>query len=283
MGIGRTARARSRAPAARAPALLALVCALACGPASQHYRVSGVVRAVDADARQIKVEHGEIEGFMPAMTMNFDVERAELLEGVTPGARIEFSLLRTGSLLRITAIEVLDAGSAGASGPIVAGTLGAPAPAFELLDQDGRPLALESLRGSAVLLDFVFTRCPGPCPILTAAHVALQRRLPPELAPRVHFVSITIDPDHDTPERMRTYAEERGADLATWSFLSGDPERVASVLRAYHVGTRPQPDGTIDHVLVTFLIDSQGRLTHRYLGLQDHATQLLSDLEEALG
>jgi protein SCO1/2 len=245
------------------------------------YDVNGDVRAVDPGAMQVKIAHEEIPGFMPAMTMSFDVASPELLDGVTVGARVRFTLERSATRLRITELEILEPGKAGAAGGL------APDPPeeafdFRLVDQRGEPVSLSELRGRAVLLDFIFTRCPGPCPILTAAHVGLQRSLPDAIAERTRFVSITVDPGYDTPTRLREYAEARGADLSTWSFLTGEAARVDEVLRRYHVGSVRQPDGTLDHVVATFLIDPEGRIVRRYLGLDHPSEKILEDLEEVL-
>jgi protein SCO1/2 len=259
--------------------------ALACGVAStESYRATGVVRSVDPAARQIRIAHDEIAGFMPAMTMSFDVASAELLAGVEPGARVAFSLERSASTLRITALEVTEGEAAAAVSGVSAQQPPPPelAPGFRLTDQDGRELALADLRGNAVLLDFVFTRCPGPCPILTTSHVALQRMLPPAVAARTRLVSVSLDPSWDTPERLREYGAARGARFENWSFLTGDPDVVQELLSAYGVGTVRQPDGTLDHVVATFLIDPDGRIVERYLGLEHDPRAILADLEALL-
>jgi protein SCO1/2 len=133
-----------------------------------------------------------------------------------------------------------------------------------------------------VLLDFVYTRCPGPCPILTGTHVALQRSLPPELRERAWFVSISLDPRYDTPERLSEYARARGADLSGWSFVTGPVDAVDAVVRAYGVGRTRREDGQIEHVVATFLIDPEGRIAERYVGLEHGADELLRDLRRLL-
>ena len=130
-----------------------------------------------------------------------------------------------------------------------------------------------------MLLDFIFTSCPGPCPILTSSHVTLQRSLPPELRARTRFVSISLDPVRDTPMALRSYAQKRGADLTGWSFLTGDPETVARVVQAYGVGTLRSPDGQLDHLVATFLIDPEGRIAQRFIGLEHEPEELLRALE----
>ena len=213
----------------RALALAAVLLA-ACGP--KLHTGTGTVKEVRPDLRQLVLDHEDIEGLMPAMTMNFDVAAPELLAGLAPGDRVRFELSVDGEHYRIVAIERLGAGEADAVGEAGSSGLTAvapeqdPAPAFALVDQDGRPLSLESLRGKVVLLDFVYTSCPGPCPIQTGMHVRVQQELPEPVRPQVWFASISLDPLRDTPEKLRAYAKARGADLASWSFLTGPRETV---------------------------------------------------------
>jgi protein SCO1/2 len=259
--------------------------AFACGSASvETYAVTGFVRGVDVAKAQVRIAHREIPGFMPAMTMDFSVADPALLDGLEPGAEVRFDLERSGSQLRITRIEktgrVQEAG-AGRSG-VLSGPIDEAAPDFALVDQEGRPASLAEHRGKAVVLDFIFTRCPGPCGIQTASRVALQKRLPPELAQRTWLLSISLDPEYDTPERLDEYARSRGADLSNWSFLTGDPETVHAVIESYRVGQRNLPDGTFDHFLVTFLIDPDGRIANRYLGAEIAPDEMLGDLEGVL-
>lgn len=277
----RCARAlRALAPAATACATSAL---LACTPDAQVYHVDGTVESIDVAEGQLYVAHDVIPGFMPAMTMNFDVASPVLLEDLEPGDAIHFTLERTPDSLQILTIEK-SAGVAGSSGGAAAsGTAQAApdvAPDFELLDQDGRPFRSQDLRGSAVVLDFIFTRCEGPCPILTARHAALQRDLPEALRGCTRFVSISVDPEHDRPEVLRRYADQHRADLDDWSFLTGPPERVRHVLRLHGVAAGPAADGSIAHTVATFLIDPEGRIARRYLGVSAAGAQLESDLAE---
>jgi protein SCO1/2 len=267
----------------RGPALAVLLAALACGVEStETYEGTGVVRSVDRGNNQIEIAHDEIPGFMPAMTMSFDVASPEILAAVEPGMKVRFELERRATTLRITDLEVTGQGGS----PVEGGLLDQPtpdlAPGFRLVDQAARPFALDDLRGQAVLLDFIFTRCPGPCPILTSSLVTLQRRLPANVAARTRFVSISLDPEYDTPERMRDYAEKRGVSFDNWSFLTGDPDEIQRILDAYHVGTVRKPDGSVDHVVVTFLIDPAGRIAARYLGLENPPEKILDDLREVL-
>lgn len=251
--------------------------ALGCGGREQGgpgvYDAHGVVESVDREYRQVVIHHDDIPGLMPEMTMSFDVPDPEVLAKLEPRQVVDFKLEFTGKAYRV--IEATPRGPASASGHEGA-SLGDvapandPAPPFALTDQDGNPLALADLRGKAVLLDFVYTNCPGPCPILTGLHVEVQRALDPALRDRVQFVSISLDPLNDTPAALRDYARKRGADTANWSFLTGPKEQVDAVLRAYGVGSAREADGTISHLVVTFLIDGEGRIVERFIGLEGH-------------
>jgi protein SCO1/2 len=243
--------------------------------------------AVDTDGAHLRVAHEEIPGLMPAMTMNFDLAAGLPIGDLRPGDEIRFTLERTPRSLRITRIE--RQGLAGLSGvqAVEEGGDLAPlrarkAPPIRLVDQEGRPFDLAALEGKAVLLDFIFTRCTGPCPILTASHVRLQRRLPARLAGRVQFLSVTLDPVHDTPSRLSAYARSQGANLANWSFLTGSPEAVAEVLGAYHVGRERVPGQTLNHTVVTYLIDTRGFIRKHYLGLDHDPDGLMPDLVEMI-
>jgi protein SCO1/2 len=253
----------------------------ACGPTAIRRAAHGTVIDVARDLGQVVIEHGDIPDLMPAMTMNFDVPDAALLEALAPGQVIDFELEFDGRAYRVVSARVLSQRPLPREGPSLGQVLdlGHPVPELSLVDQAGRPASLSELHGRFVLVDFVYTSCPGPCPILTGVHVEVQRRMPPELRQRIRFVSISLDPERDTPERLRAYAKARGADLASWSFLTGPPAAVDAALRAFGVGKSPGKDGEIDHLVVTFLIGPEGRIERRWVGLDHPAEEILADLE----
>jgi len=259
-----------------------------CGRGTRVFDAHGVVVEVQRETGQVLVAHDDIAGLMPAMTMNFDVPDPQLLARLAPGQVIDFRLEFTGRAYRVVdaeiAKQVRPAEAPGAGRPSLAAAPGNqdPAPAFRLIDQDGNPLALVDLRGKVVVLDFIYTHCPGPCPILTGVHVDLQRALDPSARGRLRFVSITLDPARDTPAALREYAQKRGADLSSWSFLTGPPDEVAKVLAAYAVGSTREPEGTIAHLVITYLIDAEGRIARRYVGLEHDVDELRQGVEAVL-
>jgi protein SCO1/2 len=252
----------------------------ACGAGGDRYPAHGVVRDVQREFGQVTIEHGDIPGLMSAMTMNFDVPDAALLERLERGQVLEFTVEFTGRSYRVVEAVVVEreTGAAAAQRTALAAER-TPVPDFELTDQAGRTVTLASLRGKTLLLDFVYTSCPGPCPILTSQHAALQRALSPDVRERVWFVSISVDPERDTPDALRAYAEARGADLARWSFLTGPSELLADLVERMGVGTIREPDGTIEHTVVTFVVDADGRIAERFLGLEHDPEEVRRALE----
>ncbi len=252
------------------------------------YDAHGVVESVNHEYGQVVIHHDDIPGLMPEMTMSFDVPDPEVLAQMQPRQVIDFQLEFTGRAYHVVAVT--PRGDAAETGHGAGTSLdsvvprGDPAPPFALTDQDGNSLSLADLRGKAVLLDFIYTNCPGPCPILTGLHVEVQRALAPSVRDRVRIVSVSLDPLTDTPTVLREYARKRGADTANWSFLTGEPAAIDAVLKDYGVGSARQPDGTIAHLVVTFLIDGEGRIVQRYIGLEGHdPKQVRADLERVAG
>ena len=157
-----------------------------------------------------------------------------------------------------------------------------PAPEFALLDQDGARLTLASLRGKVVVVTFIYATCADTCPVLTAKMASLQRPLAADFGARVRFVSITVDPDVDTPAVLRAYAKAQSADLAGWSFLTGTPSAIDDVVRSYGGFAKRIERGNVDHLFLTSLIDRQGRLRVQYLGYHFNPDDVLQDLRALL-
>ncbi len=103
----------------------------------------------------------------------------------------------------------------------------------ELIDQDGRPVRFYSdvMDGRVVMFNFIFTSCEDACPLITQAIAAVKDQIPEIFGKPVHFISISVDPVTDTPERLRAFAAKNQADVPGWTFLTGDPDKVAHILK----------------------------------------------------
>ena len=154
-----------------------------------------------------------------------------------------------------------------------------PAPEFSLTTQTGARLSLRDLRGKVVAVTFIYANCADTCPLLTAKLAGLQRRLGPDFGPGVFFASVTVDPEHDTPEVLARYAACYGAKPAGWAFLTGTAAQVRDVERQYGVFARKNADGDVDHTFLTSLIDGNGVLRVQYLGVRFNPDEMLADIK----
>ena len=157
-----------------------------------------------------------------------------------------------------------------------------PAPAFTLTAQDERRVSLADLRGKVVVLTFIYTTCVDTCPLLTAKMAALQSRLGADFGPRVFFVSITVDPERDTPAVLKGYGTAHGARFEGWAFMTGTPAEIREVAKRYGIFSRKTARGDVDHTFLTSVIDARGRLRVQYLGVRFDPTELLNDVRSVL-
>jgi protein SCO1 len=153
-----------------------------------------------------------------------------------------------------------------------------PAPNFTLTSQDGKPVSLADLRGKVVALTFIYTECPDICPLLTQKMVRVQDELGADFGAKVAFVSISLDPEHDTPEILKDYAEFWGARLDGWSFLTDSAEAVRDVTRRYGVFFAKKEDGSVEHSQLTTLVDADGQMRVQYLGVRFDPEEFRRDL-----
>jgi len=234
---------------------------------SGRHPISGTVVA-QRDARSVTLAHNAVKDFMPAMVMDFT---GESLPALRAGDRIRATLVVTSEATRLTDVSVVTAGiGSGMAAPLVAAPPGALVPDVVLTNQFDKPIRLTGFRGRVLVVTFIYTRCPLPdfCPRLMRNFQDLRRALEArsELLAKVHLLSVTIDPEFDTPEVLRAYGEarlgRRGAfdrlDLAT-----GRPADIAAL--ATFFGLRYEAAaGQISHTLITAIVGTDGRLVRRF-------------------
>jgi protein SCO1 len=252
--------------------LLSLLLAVACArpPEPRRFPLTGQVLSVKPDRTELVVRHDEVKGFMPAMTMPFRLKDPALADGRVPGELIRATLVVTDDAAWLEKVERTgwapvpeDRGLA--PPPVALLGPGDAIPDETLIDQDGRAFQASSLEGSAVLLTFVYTRCPLPefCPRMDAWFGAVQKAVKDgRLRGRVRLVSVSFDPDFDTPAELRAHASRVGADPAIWTFATAPRARVEAWAARFGLsvirdGDRP---ADITHNLRTAVIDRRGRL-----------------------
>jgi protein SCO1/2 len=160
----------------------------------------------------------------------------------------------------------------------------ARAPDFALKDPGGDTVRLAGYRGRVVLLAFVFTSCPGVCPMISQQMAALQGRLKQErlFGSKAAMLSVTVDPDTDTAEVLVKYARTFGADPAGWRFLREEAPRLDPVLKAYDEWTKLLPKGQLDHPARVYLIDPAGNIREIYSLAFFNDKQALLDMKKLL-
>jgi protein SCO1 len=157
-----------------------------------------------------------------------------------------------------------------------------PAPEFALTTQHGVRLALADLRGKVVAVTFIYAGCADTYPLLIAKLAGLQDRLGRDFGLRVFFVAITLDPERDTPEVLKRYAESHGARPEGWALLTGTPSEIRDIARRYGVYYRRQERGDVDHTFLTSVVDRSGTLRVQYLGVRFDPNELLKDIQSLL-
>lgn len=163
-----------------------------------------------------------------------------------------------------------------------------PLPAFSLVNRDGRNVTLKDLAGSPWIADFIFTRCPASCPVMTARMSRLDRELPRD--PGMRLVSISVDPEHDTPTVLQRYAASFKAS-DRWLFLTGDGKQIFRLSKEgfkLAVDASPQATaGTAEPILHStrfVLVDGQGGVRGFYDGFDEESMKkLVRDLEAVTG
>lgn len=266
---------------------------------AKRYPFRGVIRKVDAANREITVEHEAVPGFMGAMTMDFPVrDDPQVFEILHEGDRIEARLgVDQDNKAEYWLEHILTRGFV----PTLVGTSGAPGaattpvvtpapnrgvavgdriPDFSLTDQTGHAFRLSQMRGEPVAVAFLYTRCPiaTACPLTSARFAKLDSMLKGRGFGKL--LTITVDPEHDTPKVLAEYAKHLGADPARWKFLTGDPKAVADV--ASNFGVLYYPDkGQVVHTQAVAVVDPDGRLASIYFGQTWEPETVLHDIEKA--
>ncbi len=157
-----------------------------------------------------------------------------------------------------------------------------PAPEFALTTQDGRRLSLGELRGKVVALTFIYATCADTCPMLTAKMARIQDRLGADFGSKVYFLSVTVDPDRDTPAVLARYAKLHHVNPAGWAFLTGTSAEIREVARRYGIFYKRTRRGDVEHTFLTSLVDQEGTLRVQYMGVRFNPEEMLGDLQSLL-
>lgn len=230
----------------------------------------GIVREIRPAEDTVVIEHEDVPGYMPSMTMPFNIRDAADFGKIHPGSSIAFELVTTADDSWIRGIRDIPEGSLKLPAPKLAPVSAASTrvregdviPDFHLTDERGRKIDKAAFTGKNLIVTFIFTRCPVPdfCPRMSTNFSELEKLIAadPLLKTDTRLLSISFDPDYDTPDVLAEYGAKYGATgSGIWSFASGSAAETAALTKAFAVYTE-QAGGTIEHGLCTAWIDPDG-------------------------
>ena len=165
--------------------------------------------------------------------------------------------------------------------PITTG-LNTKVPDFVLLNQDGKSFDSATLRGKVVVVNFIFTTCTDVCPLFTAHFAQLQRAFKNRPADDLFFVSITTDPEVDSPKVLKAYAQRYGVDFQNWVFLTGTDAQMKQVWKGFGVRVVSKGRGLVQHTSLTTVIDREGVRRLNYFGEKWQLKDLQKDISGLL-
>jgi protein SCO1 len=274
-------------------AVLVLIVGCGRGPEPRQYQLTGQILDISPDGTGLVVRHDDVNGFMPAMTMPFRLKDTSLARGRQPGDLIRATLMVTDEESWLSAVQKTGWAPLGQDAP----TAGPPVDLVEpgdavpdetLIDQDGQAFRFSSLHGSAVLVTFIYTRCPLPdfCPRMDAYFSSVQKAMADGRLPGpVRLLSVSFDPDFDTPAVLEEHAAHVGANPRVWTFATAPRERVESwgARLGLSVIRDPGTPAGITHNLRTAVVDRQGRLVTLLQGNQWTPDEAIAALASAAG
>jgi protein SCO1/2 len=262
----------------------------------RRYELRGKVVAVDLNNREATIAHQKIEGYMDAMTMSYAIKDDLALKELTPGDDVSATLVVGDTSSWLEDISITKGGVATGNGAVAAQIASEPqegqeVPNFALTNQDKKRIHLGDYRGKALLLTFIYTRCPLPdyCILMSENFAAIDKELRKSdaLYSQSHLLSVSFDPAYDTPSVLREYGmrylggKVDANAFAHWEFASSTPEETKRMAQFFGVSYYPE-SGQIIHSLRTAIIAPDGKLYKIYRGNEWRPNDVVRDLETLL-
>jgi protein SCO1/2 len=262
-------------------------------PQGKRYELKGTVVSVDKENQSATISHEAVKDLMDGMTMPFKLKDAWPLDVMKPGDEVQATLVMTDDSHWLEDVVVVQKSKAQTGAPPESSQLPKPGdavPDFRFLNQDGQRVRLKQYQGKAVLLTFIYTRCPVPdyCSLMSSNFAEIERELQKDSAlyKGTHLVSISFDPAYDTPKVLRSYGAAQTGNydketFAHWEFVTGDAEEVKRVAQFFGLTYIPEKDQIV-HSLQTALIAPDGKLVKLYSGNEWRPLDVLRDIRQFL-
>ena len=243
-----------------------------------RYHLRGLVLATSAATDEITVQHGDIPGFMPAMTMAYKLKDPTEIQKLKPGDEISADVLvhsDSDDYLLDTVVITSEArrGLLPAMLPPHQLMVGEVVPDLPLVNQDGKMIHLKDYRGKALLITFIYTRCPMPtaCPLITSHFAKVNRDLARDSKAydASHLISISLDPAYDKPSVLRQYGlaylDDNAAAFSHWEFADTTPADLKRLAEAFGL-QYSEEDNQITHTMATTLIGPDSKVEKTWAG-----------------
>jgi protein SCO1/2 len=263
-------------------------------PAAKHYPFTGRVVSIDTQSESAIIDGDSIPGYMDAMAMPYKVKPATTLNQLRAGDAISAEVVVQHDsdsevppdywLENVKVVGHTDSPPAAAAGSLHVPAPGEEVPDFSLTDQSGKRISLQQYRGGVLFITFIYTRCPFPdfCPRMSGnfAEVYKQLSTNPSLAD-AHLLSISFDPEHDTPKVLRDYGfsvahAHDPALFKRWEFAAPHAGDLPKIADFFALTIKPE-DGLITHNLSTAVIGPDGKIVKWYRGGDWQPSDLIKD------
>lgn len=261
---------------------------------AKRFDFKGKVVSVDKNKKEVTVAHEDIKDYMPAMTMPFPLHADWAFDVLAPGSNITATLVVDSNSFWLEDPII----SAGSNDTINSGqsdlppdkAVGKDVPDFELVNQDGKRISIHQYRGKALLVTFIYTRCPLPdyCTLMSNNFADLNKKFAadPALRDKTHLLSISIDPSYDTPKVLRSYGgaytgEYTQEKFVHWEFATGKPDDIKRIAEFFGL-TYFEENKQITHSLRTAIITPDEKVYRLYNGNDWNPKDVLSDVQTLL-
>ena len=258
-------------------------------PQGKRYDLKGTVVSIDRADQTVTISHEAVKDFMDAMTMPFKLKDAWPLDVVRPGDQLQATLVVTDTSHWLEDVVIVQK-SATPTVPRPESSAepkpGEAVPDFRLVNQDGKPVVLKKYQGKAVLLTFIYTRCPVPeyCALMSSNFAEIDRELQKDdaLYKKTHLLSVSFDPAYDTPKVLRSYGAAQTGNydretFAHWEFATGSADEVKRLAQFFGLTYIPEKNEIV-HSLKTALIAPDGKLAKLYTGNEWKPADVTADI-----
>jgi protein SCO1/2 len=256
----------------------------------QRYDLSGKIVTVDRSTHELTIQHEDIPRLMKGMTMPFRVNDAWVFDAAHAGDSVTATLVIAGDSSHLENVVVTqNPGTTPEQPGIRLPQVGDAVPNFTFTNQDGKKLKMSQLRGKAVLLTFIYTRCPLPDYCIRMSNnfgrIAKQLKQQPGLFDKTELLSISFDPEYDTPRVLREYGENYTGEVDPkfihWQFVTASPDEVKKTVDFFGLSYIPN-GGQLVHSLRTAVVGPDGKIVHLFNGNEWKPEDALDAMTDSL-